>query len=50
MQLGDWFVVANTALCVGAAGAYAMERQWPVALYWFGAVILNSGVLWLKFR
>lgn len=50
MNAGDWFTVANTLLCVGAAVAYACSRQWPSMMYWMGAVILNVGVLWLKLK
>lgn len=49
MQLGDWFLIANTTLCLGAMVSYAIGKQWQFALYWLGAVILNSSIIWMRF-
>lgn len=46
MSVGNWFAVANTVLCLGAALSYCFGKQWNSAVYWAGAVILNVAVLW----
>jgi drug/metabolite transporter (DMT)-like permease len=28
----------------------AFEKRWPTCLYWVGAVIVTSGVLWMSAR
>jgi hypothetical protein len=35
--------VALTAIC-------AVEKRWPVCLYWVGAAIVTGGVLWMSTR
>lgn len=27
-------------------GVYAYQKNWPMVVYWFGAIVLNIGVLW----
>lgn len=33
-------------LYVVAAGRWAYARNWPQALYWFGAIIINGAATW----
>lgn len=42
------FVTMGTfaVLCVLCSVAWALKGQWPQALYWFAAVILNLSLIW----
>lgn len=50
MKPGDWFVLASLTLNAGALGCYAAQGRWPQALYWLGAMLINSAVLWQSLR
>lgn len=28
----------------------AVERRWPVCMYWVGAVIVTVGILWMGYQ
>jgi hypothetical protein len=42
-----WGLVAFYVMLVGSS---ALEKRWPVCLYWIGAAILTTGVLWMDAR
>lgn len=46
MRLGDWVIGVSMTLNVCALVAYAWQGHWPNALYWFGALTLNTAILW----
>lgn len=48
MKAGDWFTVALVAQYVIASAIYAVDGTWPKALYWLGAAILGTAVLWMR--
>jgi hypothetical protein len=41
-----------TLLCVYVAVALssALEKRWPLCLYWIGATLLTIGVMWMDAR
>lgn len=41
-----------TLLCVYIAVAFssALEKRWPLCLYWVGATLLTVGVMWMDAR
>lgn len=46
MTLGDWFVIAATALYFVASVVFVCQRDYGKALVFFGAGLANIGVLW----
>ncbi len=48
MRLGDWFTLALVVQYVIASVVYAADGAWPKALYWVGAAILGTAVLWMR--
>lgn len=47
MSAGDWLVGLVTLLYIGAAIAYAHDRQWPNVIVFVGYAIANIGVIWM---
>lgn len=42
--------VVLIAFYVILAVVAALEKRWPMCLYWVGSVLLTSGVLWMSAR
>lgn len=42
---GDLLMKVLLAEYAVIMAVYGFERNWPMTLYWFGAIILNAGVL-----
>jgi hypothetical protein len=42
----DVFVGVMIVLQIGAVALYSWQGQWNQALYWFGALTINTAVLW----
>lgn len=41
-----WFIASLLALNGMACAAFIWERQWPWALIYFGAALIQTGCLW----
>ena len=48
MSFGDWLVVILMVEFFAIALVYAVHREWPKAIYFSGAGIINIGVLLMK--
>lgn len=46
--MGGWLLTVLIAEYVIIAVVYLVERDYPKALYFTGAIILSLGVLWMK--
>ena len=44
-----WFILTLLVCNLGAAVAFAWQREWPLAMIYLGAAIIQTGtVLWLR--
>lgn len=48
MTLADAFPLLMAAMGVGAAVAYATERDWPRAVCWAAAAVLTVSTAWMR--
>ena len=45
-MIGDMLMKGLVVFYIILILVYLWERQWPKAMYWLGAAILNIGILW----
>ena len=48
MTNGDRLMLALLVAYAILALVYATERNWPKALYWSGALMITTAVLWMR--
>jgi len=46
--MGNTLVKVLICFYICIAAAYGYERDWARLVYWFGAIVLNVGVLTMK--
>lgn len=45
-----WLIIVPTLCYAGASGMYLWQKNWPLAITYFGYAFANIGLLWMDLQ